>query len=133
MAEGDHIAVERGGYDHHGIDLGDGTVVHFNRESRFGRRSKVRRTSRWMFARGNTVRVETRPSSERVKEVVNQAKDMIGVPGYKLWRFNSEHPATSVVTGEPRSRQIERLLAQARPQQASPNKINYDCLLIATK
>ena len=29
MARGDHIVVARDGYTHHGIDVGDGTVVHW--------------------------------------------------------------------------------------------------------
>ncbi|WP_158854601.1 lecithin retinol acyltransferase family protein [Saccharothrix deserti] len=81
MAAGDHIAVNRGGYEHHGVDLGDGTVVHFNRESRFGPGSRIRRTSRWMFARGNAVHVETKPAAaETAAEAVRLAKRLIGQP-----------------------------------------------------
>ncbi len=29
MARGDHVYVRRGFYTHHGIDAGDGTVIHF--------------------------------------------------------------------------------------------------------
>ena len=29
MDKGDHIFVYRRGYSHHGIDCGDGTVIHY--------------------------------------------------------------------------------------------------------
>ena len=30
MAKGDHLFVYCGGYSHHGIDVGDGNVIHFD-------------------------------------------------------------------------------------------------------
>jgi hypothetical protein len=59
MAAGDHIAVERTkfslglfpvAYDHHGIDVGDGTVIHFTGESK--REAAVVQTSVAEFLKG---------------------------------------------------------------------------------
>jgi Lecithin retinol acyltransferase len=45
MAKGDHIKVSGGGYEHHGIDVGDGEVVYFNGEPKRKSRTGVKKTS----------------------------------------------------------------------------------------
>lgn len=52
MAKGDHIYVERlnGVYAHHGIDCGDGTVIHYTAE-KWSDNRQVQRTSIEVFAR----------------------------------------------------------------------------------
>lgn len=45
MARADHIRVYRGGYYHHGIDLSDGTVIHFSGEPGMKKEAAVRRSS----------------------------------------------------------------------------------------
>ena len=58
MAKGDQIYVMRdlaalpGLYEHHGIDCGDGEVIHY---SKAGPEPQIRRTSYESFARGNPV------------------------------------------------------------------------------
>ena len=56
MARGDHIMVPRLGglFTHHGIDCGDGTVIHFTGETWSTPRS-VQRTSMAQFSRGTAV------------------------------------------------------------------------------
>lgn len=58
MARGDHIYVRRygGTYAHHGIDAGDGTVIHYM-SSHWMTPRVVRRTSLEKFARGDEVLV----------------------------------------------------------------------------
>lgn len=58
MARGDHIIVRRLGglFTHHGIDCGDGKVIHFTAETWATPRS-VQRTSMREFARGSKVEV----------------------------------------------------------------------------
>lgn len=57
MSKGDHIySVRMGGlYAHHGIDCGDGTVVHFNGPTWL--EATVRRDSMEVFSKGGTVEV----------------------------------------------------------------------------
>lgn len=59
MARGDHIYVERigGVYAHHGIDIGDGTVIHYT-ASNWREPRKVQRTSIAAFARGGDIQVK---------------------------------------------------------------------------
>ena len=69
MARGDRLAVERRfagstvTYTHHGIDLGDGTVVHARPDDpeRIFDGGRVARTSLGEFAAGVAIRVVTDP------------------------------------------------------------------------
>jgi hypothetical protein len=58
MAKGDHIYAHRfgGAYNHHGIDCGDGTVIHYTSDHWYSLR-QIRRTSLQLFASGDEVLV----------------------------------------------------------------------------
>ena len=58
MARGDHIYVNRfnGVYNHHGIDCGDGSVIHYS-SPRWRDRRQIERTSLELFARDGEVQV----------------------------------------------------------------------------
>jgi len=105
MARGDHVFVRRGRrYTHHGIDCGDGSVIHFVRVR--GAVRRVERTSMAAFAEGSSVQV--RPYRERlpVDEIVANAESRLGWEDYHLIRNNCEHLATWASTGASRSRQV---------------------------
>lgn len=107
MARGDHIYVRRGRrYSHHGIDCGDGTVIHYGGSRRTGRR--VERTSLEAFAAGSPVLV--RPYRQRlpVEKIIANAESRLGTRGYHLVRNNCEHFATWAATGAATSRQVRR-------------------------
>jgi hypothetical protein len=119
MASGDRVRVERrlsGSnvvYMHHGIDVGDGTVVHarpndFRRPLAGGR---VERTSLAEFAGGGTVLVTTEPSpTYSPGEIVARALAHVGREGYCPVVDNCEHFATWCATGERSSRQVDIVL-----------------------
>jgi hypothetical protein len=119
MASGDRVRVERrlsGSnvvYMHHGIDVGDGTVVHarpddFRRPLAGGR---VERTSLAEFAGGGTVLVTTEPSpTYSPREIVARALAHVGREGYCPVVDNCEHFATWCATGERSSRQVDIVL-----------------------
>lgn len=112
MARGDQLEVNRGGLRHHGVDLGDGTVVHFARYKRSRHKSEVRRTSRWQFARGDPVRIVSGPANGlTADDAVERANFMVGTRGYNIISHNCEHVATWAVTGVALSAQIEELAA----------------------
>ncbi len=70
MARADHIFVTRlrGVYTHHGIDCGDGSVIHYTGESWTTPRS-VQRTPMAKFTRGGTVEVrDYRVFFERLRQ-----------------------------------------------------------------
>jgi len=119
MASGDRVRVERrlsGSkvvYMHHGIDVGDGTVVHarpddFRRPLAGGR---VERTSLAEFAGGGTVLVTTEPSpTYSPAEIVARALAHVGREGYCPVVDNCEHFATWCATGKRSSRQVDIVL-----------------------
>jgi hypothetical protein len=59
MARGDHIYVERinGVYAHHGIDCGDGSVIHYTSKS-WRHRPRVQHTTATQFAKRGKVQIK---------------------------------------------------------------------------
>ena len=121
MAYGDRVRVERRlagsavAYMHHGIDVGDGTVVHarpddFRNPLAGGR---VERTSLSEFADGGDVLVTSEPPARfPPSEIVARALSHVGRPGYCPVVDNCEHFATWCATGERVSRQVDIVLSR---------------------
>lgn len=103
---GDHVYVRRRTYSHHGIDCGDGTVIHYVGERRSTR--WIERTSWEEFARDDRVRVRAYKARLSVDEIVRNAESRLGAEGYHLVRNNCEHFATWSSTGAPASSQVRR-------------------------
>lgn len=111
MAKGDHIRARRLGglYTHHGIDVGDGTVVHFDGDPFRRADARVRRVPVEEFAKGATVKTVSHVgTSHDADEVIARALHRLGEGGYDLLRNNCEHFARACKTGAPRSRQVEK-------------------------
>lgn len=109
MARGDHLSASRGLYRHHGIDCGDGTVVHFD-GGPFGVGSGiVRRTSFAEFMGDGSVVLERHESSFDPNDVVRRALSRLGESGYDVLFNNCEHFATWCKTGRARSAQVRRV------------------------
>lgn len=108
MSRGDHIYARRrqryGRYSHHGIDCGDGSVIHYAGQRRDGRR--VERGSWQSFAQGSTVRVRAHRHGLSPDEVVAKAESRLGDDGYHLVWNNCEHFATWCSTGSKASKQV---------------------------
>lgn len=109
MARGEHIRVRRSWYWHHGIDLGDGTVVHLPSEPGDAGIEQVTRTSMGEFARGGMIEVVREEGALPPEEVVERALGRLGRHGYHLIWNNCEHFARWCVTGAHRSGQVERM------------------------
>ena len=107
MARGDHIYVRRGRrYSHHGIDCGDGSVIHY-----VGPRGSVRRVARTsieVFAVGSAVLVRTYDRRLSAEATVAHAESRLGSSGYHLVRNNCEHFAAWCCTGRAASTQVRR-------------------------
>lgn len=69
MAHGDHIFVRRlgGVYSHHGIDCGDGSVIHYTGDSPL--QSQVRETSLDVFVNGGELEVRDYADFEKLLTV----------------------------------------------------------------
>jgi hypothetical protein len=121
MARGDRLEVERQiagstvTYMHHGIDVGDGTVVHARPDdfqNPFGG-GRVVRTSLEDFAGHRPVRVTADPPAVfPPAEVVARALAHVGRAGYSPLVDNCEHFATWCATDSRRSRQVEIVMAR---------------------
>lgn len=111
MARGDHIKVKRFGglYTHHGIDLGDGTVVHLDGEPLRRKHSKVKRSPMDEFLKGKQAKAVRHKEAVRPEEeTVMEALGRMGEAGYDVFRNNCEHFAHACKTGVAKSRQVER-------------------------
>ena len=121
MARGDRLRVERRlvgtavTYAHHGIDLGDGTVVHarpYDFRDPFGG-GRVERTSLAEFAAGRRVQVDADPPARfPPDEVAARALGQVGREGYCPVVDNCEHFATWCATGSRTSRQVDVVLSR---------------------
>ncbi len=105
MARGDHVFVRRGRrYSHHGIDCGDGTVIHYVGPR--GSERVVARTPMDQFAAGAVVRVRAYADRLPAEETVRNAESRLGTTGYHLMRNNCEHLAAWCCTGRSASSQV---------------------------
>lgn len=112
MARGDHIKVRRLGflYAHHGIDMGDGTVIHFSGEPLFPSRARVIRSDFAAFCQGGTSHVVPYPNPVRTPEaVVATAEGLLSAGAYCVLLNNCEHFATYCKTGKTTSYQVRRV------------------------
>ena len=112
MAAGDHIKVRRLGglYFHHGIDCGDGAVIHFSGEPfRYGD-AKVCRVELEAFLQGEQAEV-VEYGEDRVppEQAIQTALDHLGSEGYDVWLNNCEHFICYCKTGIRKSVQVERV------------------------
>jgi hypothetical protein len=113
MAKGDQIYVYReyaklnGVYQHHGIDCGDNTVIHYRKPSEI-----IERTSLDVFTRGNKIYVRQYPVgfSFIPEIVVHRAQSRLGENKYNLLFNNCEHFATWCKIGVSESKQIKEFI-----------------------
>lgn len=82
MSKGDHLYVNRigGTYAHHGIDCGDGTVIHYTSDSWLGQR-KIQRTDMSVFAKEDEVLVK---DYEAFIETLRAPETLSGKANFKI-------------------------------------------------
>ncbi len=122
MAHGDHIFVHCTGYSHHGIDCGDGNVIHFDftPKRKFfscvsGDTSRIRETSIEEFSLGREIQIRDYAQSSSADRVLERARSRLGESGYHLFANNCEHFARWCKTGVADSSQIDAVDEAARP------------------
>ena len=107
MARGDQVYVYREvvgiPYEHHGIDCGDGTVIHYSKVGD----AQVSRTSRATFARGKAVYTKPQTTAFIADVVVRRAESRLGEKQYDLFFNNCEHFANWCKTGRSECLQLE--------------------------
>ena len=108
MAQGEQVYVMRelagvpGVYEHHGIDCGDGTVIHYRKTET----ATIAQTSLASFARGERVFIKPQTVSYLPHLVVQRAQSRLGEQRYDLLTNNCEHFATWCKTGHAYSDQL---------------------------
>lgn len=110
MAFGDQIYVWRelanlsGIYQHHGIDIGDGSVIHYRKPSEI-----IEQTSFETFSKGNKVYVRKYPDgfSFIPEVVVKRSFSRLGENKYNLLFNNCEHFASWCKIGISESKQVK--------------------------
>ena len=110
MPAADHLQVPRqhGLFNHHGIDLGDGTVAHYLE----GR--EILRSSTDDFSQGQPLSVIEHADASPARVTLQRAMSRIGEQNYNLLFNNCEHFATWCKTGRHRSGQVDSVLERAR-------------------
>ena len=110
MATADHLQVPRrhGLFNHHGIDLGDGTVAHYL-EGREILRSPISE-----FSQGEVVSVLNHANASPAGVTLRRAMGRLGEQNYNLLFNNCEHFATWCKTGRHRSGQVDSVINRAR-------------------
>jgi len=109
MARGDQIYVMRplvgmdSVYQHHGIDCGEGTVIHYYKG---GGEPVISRTTMETFALGNPVYLYKVPVSFIPDLVIERAESRLGERQYNLMTNNCEHFASWCKTGRNVSQQL---------------------------
>jgi hypothetical protein len=123
MTQGDQIYVMQkllnlqGFYEHHGIDYGDGTVIHYRKGT-----ETIERTSQAEFTKGQLVYVKHYVTSFTPDVVLHRAESRLGEHQYNLLFNNCEHFATWCKTGVSYSTQIQDFIpfmSQIDPEQLS--------------
>ena len=110
MATADHLQVPRrhGLFNHHGIDLGDGTVAHYLE----GR--KILRSPVSEFSQGEVVSVLDHADASPAGVTLRRAMSRLGEQNYNMLFNNCEHFATWCKTGRHRSEQVDSVIDRAR-------------------
>jgi hypothetical protein len=110
LAAADHLEVPRqhGLFNHHGIDLGDGTIAHYLE----GR--EILRSPLEEFSQGQPLRVISHAEASPVGVTLRRAMGRLGEQDYNLLFNNCEHFATWCKTGRHRSEQVDSFLDRAR-------------------
>lgn len=114
MSRGDHVRVRRLGYWHHGIDCGDGAVIHYSGELFDQKRNAVvQRTPMAEFARGGRIETVFYDDGDSSDCVLMRAESRIGEANYQVLFNNCEHFARWCKTGRHESRQVKSLFRTA--------------------
>ena len=114
MRPGDHIAVDRGLYTHHGIALDDRWVVHYTGDPLEWKQACVELARMRSFAAGDHVFRVGSPRRFSRDRVVRRARSRVGERNYNLITNNCEHFARWARSGVSVSEQVETRARQTR-------------------
>ncbi|MBC8747320.1 hypothetical protein OKW43_001487 [Paraburkholderia sp. WC7.3g] len=112
---GSHLVTQRNGYEHHGIYVGNGRVVHYSGFAGSAHRGPVEEVELTRFAAGHSLSVRATPSAIYAgAEAVRRARSRLGENRYRLLTNNCEHFCAWCLLGESRSEQVHCCLCHPR-------------------
>jgi len=115
IAIGTHLVTDRGAYDHHGIYIGRGKVIHYAGLSDGLRSGPVEKVSLEKFADGQLFWAQPYENPTHTgQEVVRNALSRLGEDEYDLQTNNCEHFCVWAVTGVPASAQVDRVVKMTK-------------------
>ena len=113
LLPGSRLIVRRRAYFHHGIYVGNGSVIHYAGWFR-GTRGLVEEVTLEQFTEGHRYCIGRMPQDRRAGEdIVRRARSRLGERRYHLLRNNCEHFCNWCQLGESRSEQVEALMKPA--------------------
>ena len=112
---GAHVVTPRFGFSHHGIYVGNGSVVHYGALIYDVIRKPVEEVSLECFAQKRPVFVVAHDETTLcAEEVIRRARSRLGEGSYRLLTNNCEHFCEWALHGEARSFQVDIALAFPR-------------------
>ncbi|WP_163468191.1 lecithin retinol acyltransferase family protein [Fusobacterium sp. IOR10] len=111
MARGDHVKVSRclGAYYHHGIDVGNGKIIHYTGEPGKKINASIEITSINEFLNGGKLEIVKYSKCLSETETISRAFELIGEKNYNLFFNNCEHFANYCKVGETKSEQVNNM------------------------
>jgi hypothetical protein len=110
MKQGDHVKVKRFGYQHHGIYIGNGHVIHYTgdvwKHITGQEKACIRRDTLEDFADNRKIEVVHYTSCDPTEKVLERARERLREQDYALFSNNCEHFATWCKTGKKKSQQV---------------------------
>jgi hypothetical protein len=128
---GTHLMVNYRWYQHHGISLGDGRVVHFGRGVFDMDNARIEVVSEQVFAGGRPICVVDSSVSFEPEVVLQRALDRVGEGGYELFENNCEHFVHWCRSGEMASQQASMYETMIRQSAAAGTRATIGRQLVA--
>jgi len=114
-ALGAHLITQRRGYEHHGVYVGSGKVIHYAGFAKSAHRGPVEEVPLELFADDYAVAVRPHPFPKYSGEqIVLRARSRLGENRYRLMTNNCEHFCAWCLLGESRSEQVHACLTHPR-------------------
>lgn len=110
LATGSHLVSPRKFYNHHGIYLGDGKVVHYSGFSASLKAGPIEITDLQHFGNGSLVWVHQEQYTFSSEEIVTRALSRVGESQYKILSNNCEHFCNWCINGDSYSTQVVEYL-----------------------
>jgi hypothetical protein len=104
-----HLVTPRTLYNHHGIYVGNGRVIHYAGLAHGLRRGPVEDVSLERFARGRGIRIRHDARRFDCHEVVERARSRLGERRYRILTNNCKHFCAWALRDHDRSIQVDRL------------------------